>query len=89
MNDGPLLDVHSQILVVQLSSSNPEAESQWHLFNDFLVRQMTPEEAVRFDPTWKLPSVLAYQIKTIGNKVDDGWKDNLDTTILYRRWAPQ
>ncbi len=84
-----LLDIHSRIPAVQVSSSNPQAESQWHLFNDFLVRQITLEEAVRFDPTWKLPSVLAYQVKTLGNRVDDGWKDSLDTSILYRRWAPQ
>lgn len=74
-------------IVVAPSSRDPQATSQWHLFNDFLVRQTTREEALRFDPTWKLPSVLTYQVQTASHKMDDSWKENLDTSLLYRRWA--
>ena len=55
----------------------------WHLFNDFLVRQTTGEDAVRFDATWKLPSVLAYQAKSASQVIDDSWKENLDPALLF------
>ena len=56
---------------------------QWHLFNDFLVRQTSPEEALRFDAIWKLPSVFAYQAKSASQVIDDTWKENLDPGLLY------
>jgi len=58
------------------------------LFNDFLVRQTNKDDALRFDPSWKLPSILAYQLKTVSHIIDDSWKNQLDTSILYRRWSP-
>ena len=69
------------------SSREPDEEDRWHLFNDFLVRPISKEEALRFEPSWKLPSVLTYQVKTARNKIDDSWKKNLDTSILYRWWS--
>ncbi|KAL7770324.1 hypothetical protein CFE70_000257 [Pyrenophora teres f. teres 0-1] len=69
------------------SSREEDAEDRWHLFNDFLVRPIPKEEALRFEPSWKLPSVLAFQVKTARNKIDDSWKENLDTSILYRWWS--
>jgi PAB-dependent poly(A)-specific ribonuclease subunit 2 len=69
------------------SSRETDAEDKWHLFNDFLVRPIPKEEALRFEPSWKLPSVLTFQLKTARNKIDDSWKDNLDTSILYRWWS--
>ncbi|PBP25759.1 putative PAB-dependent poly(A)-specific ribonuclease subunit PAN2 [Diplocarpon rosae] len=59
------------------------AESQWHLFNDFLVRPIQAKDALSFDTTWKLPSVITYQVKIYNNKIDDGWKKNLNTQLLY------
>lgn len=58
-------------------------ENQWHLFNDFLVRHIPQHEALRFSATWKLPTVLAYQLKGARHYVDDSWKDCLDTRCLY------
>ena len=69
------------------SSRDPSVESQWHLFNDFLVRQVPTEEALHFDPAWKLPSILAYQVKSASHVIDDSWKENLDPSLLYRRWS--
>ncbi|KAF2203610.1 PAB-dependent poly(A)-specific ribonuclease subunit PAN2 [Delitschia confertaspora ATCC 74209] len=69
------------------SSKDPSAEDKWHLFNDFLVRPIPKEEALRFDPSWKLPSVLTYQVKAARHQIDDSWKDHLDTQILYRWWS--
>ena len=62
-------------------------EDKWHLFNDFLVRPIPKEEALRFEPSWKLPSVLTFQLKTARGDIDDSWKDMLDTSILYRWWS--
>lgn len=53
------------------------------------MRKIPDEEALRFDPGWKLPSVLTYQIKNARHRIDDTWKDNLDTTLLYRKWSLQ
>ncbi|KAL1594781.1 poly(A)-specific ribonuclease [Nothophoma quercina] len=69
------------------SSREATSEDKWHLFNDFLVRPIPKEEALRFEPGWKLPSVLTYQLKAARNKIDDSWKDNLDASILYRWWS--
>lgn len=69
------------------SSREPDSEDKWHLFNDFLVRPIPREEALRFEPSWKLPSVVTFQLKAARNKIDDSWKDSLDTSILYRWWS--
>jgi PAB-dependent poly(A)-specific ribonuclease subunit 2 len=69
------------------SSREEDLEDRWHLFNDFLVRPIPKEEALRFEPSWKLPSVLTFQLKSARNKIDDSWKENLDTSILYRWWS--
>ncbi|QDS72369.1 hypothetical protein FKW77_008301 [Venturia effusa] len=66
-----------------LSSPDPSAIDQWHLFNDFLVTPITKKEALRFDPAWKLPSVITYQLKDMSHAVDDSWTDSLDTSILH------
>ena len=70
-------------LEVAISARERQPDSQWHLFNDFLVRKVTKEDAIDFSPSWKVPSVLAYQIKTARNSVDDSWKEKLDTSLLY------
>lgn len=59
------------------------AESQWHLFNDFLVRPTKSEDALTFNTAWKIPSVITYQIKAGNNRIDNTWKQNLDTSLLY------
>ncbi|KAL6918053.1 hypothetical protein FSHL1_009482 [Fusarium sambucinum] len=62
----------------------PQEESRWHLFNDFLVRSVSTEEALTFNTSWKVPSVVAYQVKDKINKIDTEWKKNIDTSILYQ-----
>lgn len=63
---------------------SPPEESKWHLFNDFLVRPVLREEALTFNAAWKLPSVITYQVKVANNHIDDSWKQNLDTYLLYQ-----
>jgi len=76
-------------LSVSISSKEKQPENQWHLFNDFLVRKIPDEEALRFDTSWKLPSVVTYQVKHARHSIDDSWKDNLDTALLFNKWSVQ
>lgn len=70
---------------INVAHSLPEVEpqSQWHLFNDFHVRSVSPEEALNYSASWKTPSVIAFQIKAANNQIDNSWKKNLDTSLLY------
>lgn len=36
-------------------------DSKWLLFNDFLVREVSSEEALSYSGPWKVPSVLSYE----------------------------
>ncbi|TVY87329.1 PAN2-PAN3 deadenylation complex catalytic subunit, partial [Lachnellula willkommii] len=73
------------VSLVNVAHSQPTApeESQWHLFNDFLVRPVQAKEALTFNTSWKVPSVIAYQAKQFNNRIDNSWKQNLDTSLLY------
>jgi PAB-dependent poly(A)-specific ribonuclease subunit 2 len=68
------------------SSRDPSDEDDWHIFNDFLVEPIPSEEALRFDPTWKMPSVVAYELKTLSHQIDDQWKEQLDISLLHARY---
>lgn len=48
------------------------------------MRPIRKEEALSFNTAWKLPSVIGYQIKEANNHIDDSWKANLDTSLLYK-----
>ncbi|KAL4943712.1 hypothetical protein BDV06DRAFT_130472 [Aspergillus oleicola] len=72
---------------VSVSSREQEAQSKWHLFNDFLVTEVDKDEALRFNQPWKSPCVLAFQIRNARHGVDDTWKNSLDTTLLFRDWS--
>jgi PAB-dependent poly(A)-specific ribonuclease subunit 2 len=80
--DTPLLPVLTYVTVAHSRPTAP-AESQWHLFNDFLVRPIKADEALTFNTSWKVPSVIAYQVKVASNRIDNSWKQNLDTSLLY------
>lgn len=71
------------------SSRDLTSENKWFLFNDFLVRPIPKDEALRFEPTSKLPAVLTFQKKAASHMIDDSWKENLDTQLLYRWWSTQ
>ncbi|KAI9702842.1 MAG: poly(A)-specific ribonuclease [Candelina mexicana] len=75
------------IIDVRRFSDPPQAHAQWHLFNDFLVRSINQEDAFRFESSWKLPSILAFQVKQTGSAKDDSWKDKLDTSLLYEEFS--
>ncbi|KAL8715925.1 MAG: hypothetical protein Q9220_000592 [cf. Caloplaca sp. 1 TL-2023] len=75
------------LINVAKSSPRTQGEAQWHLFNDFLVRQIDKEEALRFAATWKTPTVVAYQHQGANHVIDDTWKASLDTSCLFMTCA--
>ncbi|KAL8693931.1 MAG: hypothetical protein Q9218_001345 [Villophora microphyllina] len=75
------------LINVAISSRDPQQDPQWHLFNDFLVRKVDRHEALRFDATWKTPTILAYQYEGANNVIDDTWRDTLDTSCLFQTWS--
>ena len=72
---------------MNISERDPSETSDWHLFNDFLVRPQSTGDALRFHAAWKLPSVLAYQCATGRHAVDDTWRDVLDSSLLYHPYS--
>jgi PAB-dependent poly(A)-specific ribonuclease subunit 2 len=74
------------VAAIDVSITDPDksCQSSWHLFNDFLVHPIAAEEALHFNPQWKLPSIITYQIKTMSHVMDDSWKSAIDSRILYR-----
>ncbi|KAL8701793.1 MAG: hypothetical protein Q9224_000340 [Gallowayella concinna] len=88
VNSGEHQKSHMVSLInVGIASRERQAEQQWHLFNDFLVRQVDKEEALRFATTWKTPTILTYQHQGGSNAIDDSWKDSLDTSCLFINWS--
>lgn len=67
-----------------ISDANTTETGAWHLFNDFLVRRTSTDDALHFDHRWKLPSVLMYQVKSMSHKIDESWKAQIDTRVLFR-----
>lgn len=61
--------------------------SDWHLFNDFLVSPIESREATSFDRSWKMPCVLAYQVKSAHGKIDIKWQDSMDVSLLHSPYA--
>jgi PAB-dependent poly(A)-specific ribonuclease subunit 2 len=72
-------------LVTYSKIKDAEGNGKWYLFNDFLVTEVTQEEALDISHWWKKPVVMVY--KQVG--VDDTFRpkiymDKLDTSILYK-----
>lgn len=72
------------LINTSVSNPDPSQPEKWHLFNDFMVRQVQAREALQFDPRWKLPSVITYQAKQMSHYLDETWKSQIDTSILFR-----
>ncbi|KAG7086554.1 hypothetical protein E1B28_002503 [Marasmius oreades] len=67
----------------------PEAEFQhetgspWYIFNDFVVSNISQEEALSFPDRWKIPSVLYLERVDTRDTLDlSGLPDLIDPTIL-------
>ncbi|KAG6850532.1 hypothetical protein H0H93_012148 [Arthromyces matolae] len=84
-------------LVVQIMSKHkhshlvaivkvPQAEtdgSPWFIFNDFMVRNITEEEALCFPDKWKVPAIVYYERSDLDKAVNyTGLPNSIDETIL-------
>ena len=72
-----------RLYIVAGSQPAPQTESQWHLFNDFVVAPIDQREALDFASNWKTPIVLIYQVSHARNSIDDSWKKAIDIGPLY------
>ncbi|EPX74544.1 ubiquitin carboxy terminal hydrolase [Schizosaccharomyces octosporus yFS286] len=63
----------------RLTTENAE-DSQWYIFNDFLVKQISEEEALNVHGPWKIPAMLCYE--KLDMKIPQ-WDDVSDFTLLY------
>ncbi|TFY82963.1 hypothetical protein EWM64_g1049 [Hericium alpestre] len=60
-----------------------EYTSPWFLFNDFVVQNITEEEALSFPGKWKVPSILYMERGDLRDTLDySGLPDTIDTSIL-------
>ncbi|EGN96198.1 hypothetical protein SERLA73DRAFT_170610 [Serpula lacrymans var. lacrymans S7.3] len=66
----------------------PGAEGQkgpWFVFNDFVVRNITEDEAFSFPSTWKVPAILYLERVDLQERLDlSGLPDEIDQSILSR-----
>jgi PAB-dependent poly(A)-specific ribonuclease subunit 2 len=68
---------------VPTPQGDPQEQSQWHLFNDFLVTPVPQEEALSFSAPYKTPVILTYQLQQYKHTLDHTWKDRLDPSCLF------
>ncbi|CCG81195.1 PAB-dependent poly(A)-specific ribonuclease subunit pan2 [Taphrina deformans PYCC 5710] len=60
-------------------------ESPWLLFNDFLVKEVTAEEALTYPGPWKVPAVLSYErINETSSRATETADSTIDMSIIYR-----
>ncbi|KAF5381095.1 hypothetical protein D9615_003865 [Tricholomella constricta] len=79
-------DKHSHLVAIV---KVPEAEgkddlrSPWFLFNDFVVRNISEEEALSFPDKWKVPAIIYYERSDLHEVLDySGLPNGIDETIL-------
>jgi PAB-dependent poly(A)-specific ribonuclease subunit 2 len=76
---------------VDISSRMPRdregRSADWHLFNDFLVSPVSVQEALLFKQGFKMPSLLAYQVRSAYGAIDDSWKEGLDSVLLFHQYS--
>ncbi|KAF8590468.1 hypothetical protein K439DRAFT_1329688 [Ramaria rubella] len=96
--DAVLYELRSVVVAVKEKSShlvaivkipNGEAESEigspWFIFNDFVVRNVSEEEALSFPGTWKVPAILYLERVDVRDKLDySGLPEIRDPAILSR-----
>ncbi|SCV74095.1 BQ2448_6527 [Microbotryum intermedium] len=54
-------DAPHLVALARVSSEEASPGSSWHVFNDFLVRPISEDEALSFPSSWKIPAVMFYQ----------------------------
>ncbi|GAA6005194.1 hypothetical protein JCM11491_002615 [Sporobolomyces phaffii] len=73
-------DAPHLVALARVAPEGSSAAPSWHLFNDFLVRPISEQEALSFSGDWKIPAVLFYE------RTDS--KDILDFSSLPLKGDP-
>ncbi|TIB98252.1 hypothetical protein E3Q18_02152 [Wallemia mellicola] len=77
-------DSNHLVSIVKISDDelDDNSKSPWYIFNDFLVRNVSPVEALSFSE-WKIPSVIYYERKNVDKCVNfTALNQKIDPTIL-------
>ncbi|KAI9568994.1 PAB-dependent poly-A-specific ribonuclease subunit PAN2 [Boletus coccyginus] len=73
------------IVKVPEEEAQPDLKGPWFLFNDFVVRNISEDEALSFPSTWKVPAVLYLERQDVRSQLDfSSLPDELDPSILSR-----
>uniref|UniRef100_A0A0W0F3U7 PAN2-PAN3 deadenylation complex catalytic subunit PAN2 n=1 Tax=Moniliophthora roreri TaxID=221103 RepID=A0A0W0F3U7_MONRR len=69
----------------ELEGAGIAGESPWYVFNDFVVSNISEEEALRCPDRWKAPSVIYLERVDTRDSLDySGLPDRMDPTVLCR-----
>ena len=85
-----IIDTEISTPSTQASDRARGRPTSWHLFNDFLVAPLSEDEALSFPDSssaFKIPSVIAYQIRSGHGAIDENWRGSLNTDLLYLDWS--
>ncbi|KAK0458455.1 ubiquitin carboxyl-terminal hydrolase-domain-containing protein [Desarmillaria tabescens] len=64
-------DEHSHLVaLVKVPEAEQGLDSPWYLFNDFVVRNVSEEEALSFPNKWKVPAVLHFEREDMRDAID-------------------
>ncbi|KAI9141298.1 ubiquitin carboxyl-terminal hydrolase-domain-containing protein [Paraphysoderma sedebokerense] len=63
-------DLPHLVAQIRSTSDSDQSDSEWHLFNDFLVTPIPVHEVTQFPRSWKNPAVVQYVRSEIGNLYD-------------------
>jgi hypothetical protein len=67
-------------LTVPEAESDPELESPWYIFNDFVVQNVSEAEALSFPGRWKVNDNIVLQHRILNHVLILGSKYNLPGT---------
>ncbi|KAI0933597.1 hypothetical protein AcW1_005383 [Taiwanofungus camphoratus] len=80
-------DYHSHLVAIVKvpEAEDLQHENPWFIFNDFVVRNISEEEALGIPADWKVPAVLYLERVDLRHRLDFSWlPDNIDQLILCR-----
>lgn len=79
-------DKHSHlaaIVKVPEAEGRTDLKSPWFLFNDFVVQNVSEQEALSFSDKWKVPAIVYYERVDLHEIVDySGLPNKIDESIL-------
>ncbi|KAG6854601.1 hypothetical protein C0991_004203 [Blastosporella zonata] len=69
--------------LVPEAENRADLQSPWFIFNDFVVRNISEEEALSFPDKWKVPAIVYYERTDLPDALDySGLPSKIDETIL-------